>query len=257
MTGQAAPCCSSTKYVRWDTINYGWNSSELQLAFCDAALQVSVGAVGRTIGNLILVTHSMGNLIAAAAVANNVCRFPDDNNPTTAALSWVALGGPMLGSWTANFAIDQCKHEAKGGVIRDQLDAWDLCPIPEAIASLVHERSADADSTLKKNFAAARAVYAKYVTHAACGTSHDGLESPHNLLYQALEWIGQRNETTGNDGVVDFESCAAGLDESRFVPDYTSRFYKAAVNHGDLSFNGDDDPEDVARQPKKWFQCLL
>ncbi|KAF0691953.1 hypothetical protein As57867_016841, partial [Aphanomyces stellatus] len=88
MTGQAAPCCSSTKYVRWDTINYGWNSSELQLAFCDAALQVSVGAVGRTIGNLILVTHSMGNLIAAAAVANNVCRFPDDNNPTTAALSW-------------------------------------------------------------------------------------------------------------------------------------------------------------------------
>ncbi|KAF0688172.1 Aste57867_20177 [Aphanomyces stellatus] len=256
MTGQAAPCCSSTKYVRWDTINYGWNSSELQLAFCDAALQVSVGAVGRTIGNLILVTHSMGNLIAAAAVANNVCRFPDDNNPTTAALSWVALGGPMLGSKTANFAMDQCKSDAKG-MVRDQLDAWDLCPIPEAIASLVHERSVDANAALKKNFAAARAVYAKYVTHAACGASFDGLESTNKIIYQALQWFGEHNRTTGNDGVVDFESCAAGLDVSLFRSNYTSRFYKAGVNHGDLTWKGTDDKSDVARQPKKWFQCLL
>ncbi|KAF0691954.1 Aste57867_16900 [Aphanomyces stellatus] len=184
----------------------------------------------------------MGNLIAAAAVANDVCRFHNNN-----------LMKAHVGSKTANFAIDQCKSNAKG-MIRDHLDAWDLCPIPAAIALLVHERSADANDVLQSNFTAARAVNVKYVTHTACGTSPSGLKLTSQFLYQTLESTVTRRVTT-----VSWTLKAGCPDSTRVSLDPITQAGSttAAINHGDLKFKWADDTTNVAQRPQKWFQCLL
>ncbi|CAK4916374.1 unnamed protein product, partial [Aphanomyces euteiches] len=58
-----------------DTVSRGWDDASLQQEFCNLALQVATGNNGKTIGNLILSTHSMGNMIAAGALVNNKCQF--------------------------------------------------------------------------------------------------------------------------------------------------------------------------------------
>lgn len=59
-----------------------------------------------------------------------------------------------------------------------------------------------------------------------------------------------------NDGLVEFQSCLAGLDESLFGTHYYDRFYKPQLNHADTAFlNGDGLLKD-SQKPIKWFECL-
>ncbi|KAF0688176.1 Aste57867_20181 [Aphanomyces stellatus] len=259
-----APCCSSTDFVHWDTINHGWHSQELQAAFCDAALHVSDGAVNRTIGKLILVAHSMGNLIAASALASGACHLhPQD-------VSWVHVGGPMNGNWKANYLHDfVCERgPADSGwwghfkdvckqIIQIAVNNDDVCPTPAGVASLFHQSTVSA--THAAQYAAAQRAHALHVTAAMCGVSPVGLLSMDSIPLGAANAIHflLDGHAAVNDGAVDFDSCTMSLDGARFGTSFTDPFYKASVNHFDLAFKHGDGWWGDARQPRKWFQCLL
>ncbi|KAF0708081.1 hypothetical protein As57867_006440, partial [Aphanomyces stellatus] len=155
-----APCCSSVKFVHFDTINRGWNTPSLQQDFCDAALRVSAGASGNTIGKLILVAHSMGNLIAGAAVASGKCRMTND-------VTWVHLGGPMKGSMAANLFQEKCTDGGWNSIIKDPLTFLGVCPPTEGPKSLLHQATVNQNQA--NNFAAAQRVAGQFVKRAACG----------------------------------------------------------------------------------------
>ncbi|RLO04056.1 hypothetical protein DYB28_007171, partial [Aphanomyces astaci] len=91
----SSPCCSSSTFVHWDTISQGWDDAALQHEFCKAAADVATQSSSGAIGGLILVTHSMGNVIASGAIASNVCTFSND-------VTWVSLASPQQGSQVAN-----------------------------------------------------------------------------------------------------------------------------------------------------------
>lgn len=79
-------------------------------------------------------------------------------------------------------------------------------------------------------------------------------------LYQSVFWmLGKAvpHKSERNDGMVEFDSCAAGFPESKFGANYRDRFYKTRLNHFDMEFVGGDALLDESKMPVKWFECLL
>lgn len=101
-----APCCSEIKYAVLNTNDAGWRNDTLQQKFCDFSLEMSATSdvEAGIIDNTIVVTHSMGGLVMAGALAKGKCKF----SPTT---SWVALSAPMTGSMASDYLMDICNDE--------------------------------------------------------------------------------------------------------------------------------------------------
>ncbi|KAE8970860.1 hypothetical protein PR002_g26990 [Phytophthora rubi] len=101
-----APCCSEIKYAVINTNDAGWRNDTLQQKFCDFSLQMSPTSdvAAGIIDNTIVVTHSMGGLAMAGALAEGKCKF----SKTT---SWVALSAPMTGSMASDYLMDICDDE--------------------------------------------------------------------------------------------------------------------------------------------------
>ncbi|CAK4089660.1 unnamed protein product [Aphanomyces euteiches] len=242
-----APCCTDIQFTHFDTVNRGWINPSLQEDFCHAALRVSEpGSNDTTIGNLILVAHSMGNLLIAGAVANRRCHLSSN-------VTWIHLGGPMKGTMVANFFQNECTTKDNWNILKDQMYFMGTCPLTEGTLSLLHESTAD--EVLFAQYQAAQAVHSTYVTKAACGNNPFGLDSVYTPLFGVL---GTLDHVEGrNDGVVSFDSCSVGLNLSDFDTTYESRHYKASVNHIDLSFRNSDGWWGSDRKPLKWFACGL
>ncbi|KAG6946877.1 hypothetical protein JG687_00016484, partial [Phytophthora cactorum] len=69
--GDHAPCCTTVKYAVLNTVDAGWTNETLQRKFCEFSLSMSETSdlTSRTISDTIVVTHSMGGLVLAAALA--------------------------------------------------------------------------------------------------------------------------------------------------------------------------------------------
>ncbi|KAG2503598.1 hypothetical protein JM16_009407 [Phytophthora kernoviae] len=65
------------------------------------------------------------------------------------------------------------------------------------------------------------------------------------------------HESGENDGMVEFQSCRAGIPESKFGNHYRNAFYVSKLNHYDLEFLSGDSLLDESKMPLKWFECLL
>ncbi|KAF0688174.1 Aste57867_20179 [Aphanomyces stellatus] len=242
-----APCCTTTHFAHLDMVNQGWTNDLLQQSFCDAVLAVS-GGDNRTIGNLILVAHSMGNLVAAAAVAAGKCHMVQGN------ITWVSLGGPMLGTPSANLIVELCQNELFSAISNAAQAFLGSCPAKAGRMSLLVE--SPNDPARAAQYAQAQHVWTQFVTRAACGTSPVGLYTSYSPLLLSTAKLASL--TPANDGLVPWVSCtAAALDPSAFDTTYTSPFYKAAVNHVDLTFRNSDGWWGADRKPIKWFECGL
>ncbi|ETV85227.1 hypothetical protein H257_03039 [Aphanomyces astaci] len=90
-----APCCSSVRFARIETINRGWDHPSLQDDFCAAAMNVSGSTYSERIDKLILVAHSMGNLIASGALASGRCNMAKN-------VHWISIAAPMEGTKSSN-----------------------------------------------------------------------------------------------------------------------------------------------------------
>ncbi|CAK4418008.1 unnamed protein product [Aphanomyces euteiches] len=240
-----APCCSSIKFLKMDTIHRGWTDPNSHNEFCNGALTVS-RSKSRTIGDLILVTHSMGNLIASSAVAAGKCSM-------SSGVTWVSLAGPMRGSKSANLLNDICN---KNNAIPKELGVIaKKCPMQPAFTSLMHESTVNGG--MKANFRAAQGVLARYATKTLCGVSDVGLlKSP---LAAALPVVAKlsKHDSKENDGLVDFPSCTAAVGGGGFGGQITSHNYKAQINHIDACFRNGDGWYSADKKPVKWFECAL
>ncbi|KDO22741.1 hypothetical protein SPRG_12168 [Saprolegnia parasitica CBS 223.65] len=247
-----APCCSSVQFIHLETTNHRWDDASTQQDFCDAALRVSKATSTngtKELGSMILVTFSMGNLIASSAVANNKCSIGKD-------VTWVSIAGPMQGSKTANLLANKCAAGGWGNaIIKYVLKQVGFCPVQQAYDSLKHQTTVGAHMQAK--FVAAQAVRQKHVTRVLCGTNAVGLTS---LTSAAIGVVGKmsQHDSPDYDGVVDFTSCAVGIDPRKFgTSAETSFHFKASINHLDASMRYGDGWWGCDRKPVKWFECAL
>ncbi|EQC28891.1 hypothetical protein SDRG_13401 [Saprolegnia diclina VS20] len=234
----SAPCCSSFAFAHYESVRRGWTRPEVQTEFCNTALSIGTSG-GKTIDNVILVTFSMGNLVAAGAIANDVCKLGDG-------VTWVAIAGPMQGSKAANLLEKKCSACGMDGAL------FGLCPVTEPYFQMKAEDTVDAN--LKKAFQDAQTAR-KRANKVLCGINSSGLAS---LASPVLSSIGAEAFPPGTlqDGVVDFDSCSVGF--SKFSTDAEAGAnYKASINHFDTSFRNGDGWWGADRMPVKWFECAL
>ncbi|ETW04148.1 hypothetical protein H310_04504 [Aphanomyces invadans] len=205
-----------------ETIKRGWTDGDIQDELCRYALKYATNSTGNTVGELILVTHSMGNLITG-------------------------------GSKTSNLLEQKCTYgksddDALSGIF---LDLVGQCPVDRAYAQLKHQSTVDA--TLRNQYLSAQSARANHPNKKMlCGESAFGLVTTGSVL-QLVSYLSEHD--TVNDGVVDFNSCSVGVGE--FGTSTTSTNYKASVNHFDASFRNGDGWWGDHRKPIKWFRCVL
>ncbi|ETL84304.1 hypothetical protein L917_15840 [Phytophthora nicotianae] len=128
-----APCCSEIKYAVINTVDAGWRNDTLQQKFCDHALSMSdtSDVDAGIIDNTIIVTHSMGGLVMAHALAKGKCRFSEST-------SWVALSSPMTGSMAPDYLQGICTSKNKKVVV-GLLDLIGECPVFKARLSTIYQ----------------------------------------------------------------------------------------------------------------------
>ncbi|OWY99473.1 hypothetical protein PHMEG_00029516 [Phytophthora megakarya] len=242
------PCCTTVKYAVLDTINNTWTNATQQQKVCDRALAVSKTSKKSTITDTIVVTHSMGNLMLAGAIANGRCKL--DSSST-----WVGLAAPMKGSKASDFIQESCAGETNfllQKVVRDN----NRCPPTTALKSMSYQGESHSTPELDAAYTAAQNVYRDQVFALMCSSSFFGLRSDNQTSLWALG-IFAHHHSWKNDGMVEFQSCAVGFPESKFGKTWRDRFYKTKLNHYDMQFKYGDGLFSKAKMPVKWFECLL
>ncbi|EQC36085.1 hypothetical protein SDRG_06204 [Saprolegnia diclina VS20] len=183
----AAPCCSSLQFARFDTTTVPWTSSVLQQKFCASMLSVAntTGSVGR----LIVVTHSMGGLVLGLALANGVCSF-------SAETKWVALHTPMAGSPVLNMLLKSCAIPSLSSV----LGLLGRCPIAPTFAYMYEAGSWEATALgLNSYYTRAQGSYKRYADAVLCGQSPVGLWTSASGIMTAINALAA--PSTPHDGL--------------------------------------------------------
>ncbi|OWZ00912.1 hypothetical protein PHMEG_00027798 [Phytophthora megakarya] len=250
--GDHAPCCTTIKYAVLNTNDRGWTNATLQQKYCDFSLSMSNSSdlSTRTVSDTIVVTHSMGGLVMAGAIANGMCKFAKST-------SWVSLSPPMAGTMAADYIQDLCDGNITGLKI-DMMDMLGLvkCPASTSRKYLGYQNGNHTTPALNAAYNAAQKAYRKNVYAAICSRTYRGVLSN----YYAKCVIGGKmipHKSKENDGLVEFESCLGGLDAGLFGNSYRDRFYAGKLNHADTAFLTRDGIFSDAQKPFKWFECLL
>ncbi|EGZ14233.1 hypothetical protein PHYSODRAFT_513340 [Phytophthora sojae] len=243
-----APCCSSIKFAVLDTEHYAWTDAALQRKVCNRALAVSNSSTKSVISDTIIITHSMGNLILAGAIATKKCGL-------AASSSWMGLAGPMGGSMASDYFQASCADNTNA-IIEQYADVFGMCPIQAAIKSMSTENGNCSSAGLNAAYKAAQSAYRTNVSALMCSESFSGILSAYQVNFWVLGHLIP-HKSSKNDGVVEFESCSAGIEASKFGDTYTDRFYRTKLNHYDMQFRGGDAFLNKAKMPLKWFECLL
>jgi hypothetical protein len=215
---------------------------------CDRALAVSNTSTERAIADTIVVTHSMGNLMFAGALATGRCSLHSSS-------TWVGMAGPMIGSMASDFVQETCAGETNA-FWEDIGDVTGRCPPSTALKSLAYQGGNFSSKARNAEYAAAQEAYRTNVSALMCGRAYSGLVSK----YQAKFWLlghAIPHKSNENDGMVEFKSCAPGIPASTFGGTYRDRFYATKLNHYDMQFLAGDAILDEAKMPVKWFECLL
>ncbi|KAE8969998.1 hypothetical protein PR002_g27253 [Phytophthora rubi] len=245
-----APCCSEVKYAILNTMDYSWTNDSLQQKFCDRALRLSeTSDVDLTIiKDTVVVTHSMGGLVMSMALATGKCSFGEG-------ASWVALSSPMMGSMASDYFQDFCNDEISA-FATDLLEFFGQCPMPVSRQSLMYYKEKYASKELNAAYKLAQEAYRGNVSAAMCSDNPKCIFS----RYEAVMLLTAKvvpHKSPENDALVEFQSCAKGLDKAKFGKSYMDKFYKPELNHADTVFLTGDGYFKDSQKPVKWFECLL
>ncbi|KAL8003879.1 putative alpha/Beta hydrolase [Plasmopara halstedii] len=246
---KSAPCCSSLQYAQLNTVDNPWTDATLQQKVCNFALSVSNTSIlsSRTIADTIIVTHSMGGLMMAGALANGQCSFASST-------TWVSLSAPMGGSMGSDYVQDACR--GKNAFIQAVVNLIGQCPVNNSTLGLAYQDERFCTSALNEAFAAAQDAFRSNVHAAICSDNYSGLLSIEQLKY-SLGGSFVSHKSKQNDGIVEFSSCAKGLEMSKFGSTYSDTFYLTQLNHADTTFRYGDSLFSNSQKPVKWFECLL
>ncbi|KAL3660419.1 hypothetical protein V7S43_014572 [Phytophthora oleae] len=194
----------------------------LQQKFCDFSLSMSETSdlASRTISDTIIVTHSMGGLVIATALATGKCKMAEST-------SWVAISAPMMGSMAGDYIQDLCDDEITSiGV--DLLGWIGQCPASAARKLISYQREKYNNDERNAAYVAAQEAYRSNVTAALCSKSYIGVLSK----FSPSALVGGTmipHNSDENDALVEFESCLGGLDPELFGNNYLDRFYAATL----------------------------
>lgn len=245
-----SPCCSSRKFITLATKENSWNDSAFQQRLVDLLVQVSDTsdpATG-TIKDTIYVGHSMANLILAGAIANKKATLD-------ASTTWVSASAPMEGSMGSNYIQESCAGK-QTGFVASIIELLGNCPANTGETSLAYQGTNFSSMPLNDAYAGAQDAFAKNVDAVMCSTSFSGLVTVKAAIY-ALAGKILPHHSTQNDGIVEYTSCALGLNPDIFDNTYTSAHYRTGLNHVDTSFRNGDGMFNDNKKPLKWFECLL
>ncbi|OQS03861.1 hypothetical protein THRCLA_03855, partial [Thraustotheca clavata] len=243
-----APCCSSFAFAHYESVQRAWNDPSSQQEFCQTALKVGTSG-GTTVDNMILVTYSMGNLVASGAVASGRCSFGSG-------VSWISIAGPMQGSKAANVLDSKCASgNGWDSALKGILGLIGYCPATPAYLNMKTQDTVN--SGLYNNYISAQSVRSRTAKRVLCGIKSSGLVS---IDAAALALVGQivyNNDGTLHDGVVSFPSCSVGFGNFANDASNSNANYQASINHLDSSFRNGDGWWGADRKPLKWFECTL
>ena len=196
---------------------------------------VCVQAGGGTITNTIIFTHSMGSLIAAAALHSNTCSFG-------AGTKWFQVEGPLAGAKAADVATNMCNKGAvkwlakalgfcSGASIQSlvRVPWWrrTLCETQAGLTTvLLFVVSSLAQKTSYTDFSKYASVVQNNVDGAMCGRSAWGLTSKYSVPVSAA--AGIVGFSGASDGIVGWSSCHYNM-PSGFGSHYNDAFYKPDV----------------------------
>ncbi|POM70895.1 Hypothetical protein PHPALM_12612 [Phytophthora palmivora] len=239
-----APCCTEFKYMIWNSIVTAWTNETQQQIMCDLATSLTDTGSPTEIADTIVVTHSMGGLMLASAIANGKCTMANST-------SWIATSPPMAGSMGSDYAQEACAGEHT--FIMEYIgNITGQCPVQGATLSLAYESGELSSTGLDSKYKAAQEVYRTHVQAAMCSNSYSGLLS----IYQPMYWLlgaALPHKSGENDGMVEFTSCAGGLPLKQFGDHYYDQFYVTSLNHADTTFYNGDGLFSSAKKPVKWF----
>lgn len=246
-----APCCSTVKYAILNTIDYGWTNETLQNKFCDHSLSMSPSSdlASRTIKDIIVLTHSMGGLTMAGALANGRCSFGDN-------ALWVSMSAPMMGSMAGDYSQDLCNGDGTANIVPDLLELIGECPISLVRKSISYQNEKYSTPELNAAYVAAQEAYRGNVSAAMCSKNYHGVVSQ----YQIQSVLGGEvipHKSPQNDRLVEFQSCLGGLSEGLFGNSYLDRFYSPKLNHADTAFLTHDGVFKDKQKPFSWLECLF
>ncbi|GMG16028.1 unnamed protein product [Phytophthora fragariaefolia] len=243
-----APCCTDFKYMIWNSIETGWNNETQQQTLCNLATSLVESGPPTEITDTIIVSHSMGGLLLASAIANGKCSLGNSS-------SWVATSPPFMGSMGSDFAQEACAGELT--IIMEALgNVTGQCPVLSSTKSLAYEGGEHSSTELNAAYEAAREIYHTRVHAAMCSNSFSGLFS----IYQVQYWLlgaAIPHKSSKNDGMVEFQSCAGGFPLEQFGDHYLDQFYVTRLNHADTTFYNGDGLFSSSKKPVKWFECVL
>ncbi|CEG41665.1 RxLR-like protein [Plasmopara halstedii] len=244
-----APCCSSFQYAKLNTVDSPWTDATLQQKVCNFALSVSntSSLSSRVVADTIIVTHSMGGLMMAGALANGQCSFASST-------TWVSLSAPMGGSMGSDYLQNACS--GKNVFIRAVANLIGKCPINKATLGLAYQNGIYSTPDLNAAFDAAQSAFRSNVKAVMCSKSYSGLLSADRAVYK-LGGTFINHKSKQSDGIVEYASCTGGLPISSFGTNYNNTFYVTGLNHADTTFRHGDALFMNSHKPVKWFECLL
>ncbi|KAL3666894.1 hypothetical protein V7S43_007843 [Phytophthora oleae] len=244
------PCCSSIQYIELATSLYAWYDLTLVNELVGYLFQISSSSNANTkvISDTIIFAHSSAKLMLAYAISQNLCTL---DSTTT----WIGASAPMIGSMGSDFIQRACDGTLSG-VVSSLLELLDECPVTTGRISLSYETGSYTSSELKAAYAAAQPAYASNVDAVMCSNGYTGLASSYQAAY-VLGGATISHKSSANDGLVEYQSCAYGLDTATFSSTYTSKNYVAKLNHQDCSFRNGDSLFSDSKKPLKWIQNLL
>uniref|UniRef100_H3GW81 GPI inositol-deacylase n=1 Tax=Phytophthora ramorum TaxID=164328 RepID=H3GW81_PHYRM len=244
-----APCCSSFSYAVLNTVDYAWTDAAQQEKVCNLALAASStsSTTSRVVADTIVVTHSMGGLMVAGALANASCSFASST-------TWISMSPPMGGSMSSDYQQGACSGS---NVFLEAIATLiGRCPATTASKSLAYEGESYSTTSLDNAYEAAQEAYRSNVDAAVCSDNYSGLLSTDQLVYKLAGSVIP-HKSSENDGIVEYQSCAGGLSASKFGNTYDDTFYLTGLNHADTTFRHGDALVVNSQKPVKWFECLL
>lgn len=257
------PCCSSIKFARLDTNDEPWYSDKLTTEVCETAVAMTGATNPLAIENIAVIAHSMGNLVMSAAIMNNKCGLAANSK-------WISLAGPIYGSMISTTilrALDAlppatlekwCENDPNTVLddpIFSVLDSFSLCSTRASLRSIAFKGSVKSTPELDALFTKAGEVFKSKISANMCGVSAIGLLSGDSAK-MALQGTIAGHASSANDGQVHFDSCRSTIEASRYSTKWSGgAFYRASVNHLDITTRHGDGWWGDDRKPVKWLQC--
>jgi len=229
------PQCATRHFIHMDTTNRGWDNPATMDEVCDF---ISQGSGNTIISNAVIFSHSMGNLIVAAAIHNGVCDIDDSS-------SWYNSQGPMLGSRAAKYVTEGCQDPlsavrigaAATGWWCDPNNNWEAYPSYQSMDPPIEDLEHVIQNKMKG---------------ALCGSDSWGLHTLHAPALALIDLITGFGEK--NDGMVAVSDCTYTHESKFSTSDHKKLFYKPIVNHADGTCQNGDGWWGSDRKPCSWFK---